>query len=158
VTFASDVYSAGVVFYKMLTGELPYNGKGGLDTALKHMVGTLVPPSYKNPKVPDYLDEIVVKMLEKDPLQRINSAREALESIAKQRLIFHLPSRDIVNLIYDEEIEPIMYDEQTHKNKSNVKPKSRRRAGKKAVLFLLVLIAIAAGLWYAFVLNFISVR
>jgi serine/threonine-protein kinase len=161
INVASDIYSAGVISYRLLTGQLPFIGGSALDLALKVISEEAEPPSYRNREVPEYLDSIIMKMLEKDPLQRLSSAEDALESMEKQRLIFKLPSQDLVNLIYEEEGESLLvYDDarsrKTARESRSGKPK--RRPKVKAILFLLVLLAIAAGLWYAFILNFINMR
>lgn len=162
ITHASDVYSCGVVLYEMLTGRSPFAGSGGLDTALCHMVNDPDQPSHFNKEVPEWLDEVTLKMLEKDPLQRISTARDALESIEKERLVFRLPNQGIMDLIYDEDLEPIIYDEeQPHKKqkqKGTEKGGKRRKFNKTLMLFLFILIAIASGLWYAFFLNLASTR
>jgi len=157
---ASDIYSTGVVMYQLLTGSLPFNGDGGLKTALQHISLEAESPSKLNPSIPEYLDDIVLKMLEKDPLQRIGSAKDVLDSLNSKRLIFKLPNQDLINLIYDDESEPISYQEEAPK-----KQKKRRtggfklnKSGKKKLFILLILIAVAAGLWYAFILSFINLR
>jgi eukaryotic-like serine/threonine-protein kinase len=158
ITPASDIYSVGVVFYQLLTGRLPFDGKGGLDTALKHLRDAIVPPSHFNSNIPDYLDNVIMKMLERDPLQRINKAEDVIESLNKQRLLFNLPNREFMNLIYDEDVEPIEYREEVEvpKKKPPVKKGRKRKLNKVVLMILLLLIAIASGLWYAFILNFIS--
>jgi serine/threonine protein kinase len=158
ITPASDIYSVGVIFYQLVTGKLPFNGKNGLDTALKHLSEETVPPSHLNSNVPDYVDNIIMKMLEKDPLQRINRASDVLESLTKQRLIFNLPNQEFVNLIYGEDVEPIEYmkEMEAPRRKPPAKKGKKRKIKRSALFILFVLIAIAAGLWYAFILNFIS--
>ncbi len=158
ITPASDIYSAGIIFYLLVTGRLPLDGKSGLDTALKHLSDETVPPSHLNGKIPDYIDKIIMKMLEKDPLQRISKAEDVIESLNKQRLIFNPPNREFVNLIYGEDVEPIEYKEDIEepKKKTPAKKGRKRKINRVALMVLLLLIAIAAGLWYAFILNFIS--
>jgi eukaryotic-like serine/threonine-protein kinase len=162
ITHTSDVYSCGVVLYEMLTGKTPFGGTGGLDTALCNLVNDPQPPSNFNKEVPDWLDEVTLKMLEKDPLQRISTAHDALESLEKGRLVFRLPSQDLTGLIYDNDLDPIMYDEERPqkkpKNKAPEKTGRKRKFNKTLMLFLFILIAIAAGLWYAFFLNLASTR
>jgi len=155
----SDIYSAGVVFYQLLTGELPFYGGGKLDSALGHISREAEAPSCLNRDIPEYLDDIVMKMLEKDPLLRISSANDVLEGLDKQRLIFKLPNQDLINLIYDEDVEPIEYnDEDLSAKTRSRKPRKRKKIKRSVLLMLFILIAIAAGLWYAFILNFINMR
>ncbi len=158
ITNASDIYSAGIIFYQLITGQLPFEGSGGLDTALKHLSQKIKPPSQLHNFVPDYMDDIVMKMLEKDPLQRISRADDVLEGLDKQRLIFNLPSPEFVNLIYGEDVEPIEYQKEAEapKKKKFNKKLRKIKINKISLLLLFILIAVAAGLWYAFILNFIN--
>lgn len=168
INAASDIYSAGMIFYRILTGTLPFSGKGGLDTALEHISADIEPPSHLNRAIPEYLDNIILKMLERDPLQRINNAKDVLESLEKQRLVFKFPNSEYVNLIFEEEIEPIIYEEDLKGKKAASRAsagrgrsgakKKRRKLSRLSVIILFILIAIAAGLWYAFILNFINIR
>jgi serine/threonine-protein kinase len=158
ITPASDIYSAGVVFYRLVTGRLPFDGRGGLNTALKHLSEEIVPPSHVNSEVPDYMDNIIMKMLEKNPLQRINKASDVLESLDKKRLIFNLPNQELVNLIYEEDAEPIEYMEEieTPKRRPPAKKGKKKKMSMVRWVIFLVLIAVASGLWYAFISNLMS--
>jgi serine/threonine-protein kinase len=160
ITASSDIYSAGVIFYQLVTGRLPFDGRSGLDTALRHLSEEIVPPSHLNSVIPAYIDNIIMKMLEKDPLQRISKAGDVIESLNKQRLIFNLPSTEFVNLIYDEDVEQIEYREEAEKpmKQPHAKKGKKSKIKRLALMILFILIAIAAGLWYAFILNFINAR
>ena len=70
----SDLYSLGVVIYEMLTGEPPFAADGPISAAMKHANEAPLPPKRKNPQVPDALDDLVVRLLSKDPDDRPPSA------------------------------------------------------------------------------------
>jgi tetratricopeptide (TPR) repeat protein/tRNA A-37 threonylcarbamoyl transferase component Bud32 len=73
----SDIFSFGIVLYEMLAGVHPFGRESAMDTASAILAET--PPSldqYK-PGIPRQIQDIVVKLLAKDPLQRYQSAREA---------------------------------------------------------------------------------
>lgn len=72
----SDLFSAGVILYHMMTGEKPFPGKAM--TTIMHRVINAVPikPSELNFKVPSVLDDLVVKALAKRPADRFQSAGE----------------------------------------------------------------------------------
>ena len=84
----SDLYSLGVVMYEMLTGVPPFAANGSVSAAMKHANETPVPPKSRNPDVPDAIDDLVVRLLSKDPDDRPPSASalaDELRSLASGR-------------------------------------------------------------------------
>ncbi|MBL8523758.1 MAG: protein kinase [Betaproteobacteria bacterium] len=79
--FRSDMFSLGIVFYELLTGEKPFDGSSM--PTLMHQVFAVTPqaPSQIRPSVPRALDEIVARMLGKLPSERFPSWRECLDAL-----------------------------------------------------------------------------
>ena len=75
VTAESDIYSAGISLYEMLTGTVPFIGDTTVSTALMHLSAIPTPPKELNPSIPPALNDIVLRAIEKDPLQRYSSAK-----------------------------------------------------------------------------------
>ena len=73
-TFASDVYSIGVMMFEMLSGEPPFTADSQTALALKHMQEPPPHVSRINPAVPEQLDLIVDKVLAKEPAGRYRTA------------------------------------------------------------------------------------
>jgi len=71
---ASDVYSLGIVLFEMLTGELPFTDPSPQELALLHRYEA--PPSARemNPEISAELEEIIVKVLSKEPSSRYRTA------------------------------------------------------------------------------------
>jgi eukaryotic-like serine/threonine-protein kinase len=72
----SDVYSLGCIFYEMLTGVLPFTGKTIAMILLKHRGERPKPPSMRLATLPDWVDPVVLRALEKAPADRFGSAAE----------------------------------------------------------------------------------
>src|SRR6266487_4580773 len=81
LTASSDLYSLGVVMFEMLTGRPPFVGPTAVSIAMQH--ASTYPPSLRqfNPNVPPALEQIVVKVLEKEPGDRFLSAAEMQQAL-----------------------------------------------------------------------------
>lgn len=77
----SDIYSLGAIMYQMTTGRLPFDADTPLAVILKHLNEPLVPPSDIVPDIPEALERIICKSLEKDPANRYQSAIEMLQDL-----------------------------------------------------------------------------
>jgi len=71
---ASDVYSLGVVMYEMLTGTLPFTASTADELAHLHLEAEPIPPSEYVPDIPAPLEEIILKVLSKEPSARYRTA------------------------------------------------------------------------------------
>jgi serine/threonine-protein kinase len=83
VTAASDLYSAGIVLYEMLTGKVPFSGDSAIEIAMKHVNDLPTPPSSLRPEIPPELDQIVLRALAKDPADRYQTAEEFIEDLER---------------------------------------------------------------------------
>jgi len=71
---ASDVYSLGIVLYETITGALPFNAPSSEELARLHLEHYPIPPREYIPDIPPALEEIIVKVLSKEPAARYRTA------------------------------------------------------------------------------------
>ena len=70
----SDIYSAGVVLYEMLTGRLPFEGDSAVSVAIQHLSSVPLAPREINPDIPEQLELICMKAMAPDLDKRYPSA------------------------------------------------------------------------------------
>ena len=78
----ADLYSLGMTLYETVTGALPGYGKPSIEVIRMHLDEDVRPPSSINPSVPPELEQIIMKLLEKDPRHRYASAAALLQDVA----------------------------------------------------------------------------
>jgi serine/threonine-protein kinase len=71
---ASDVYGMGVIMYLMFTGQLPFTSKSATELGQQHRYEQPKPPIELNPRIPPALNEIMLKVLAKEPSARYRTA------------------------------------------------------------------------------------
>ncbi len=81
----SDIYSAGVVLYEMLTSRLPFDGTDPVSVAIQHFSATPKSPRELNPDVPEALEQICLKAMAPDRNKRYATADEMLADLEEFR-------------------------------------------------------------------------
>ena len=77
----SDLYSVGVLLYEMLTGKLPFDADSAVSVAIMQLQNEPIKPSTLNPEIPEGLEEITLRAMQKNPAERYSSAAEMLSDI-----------------------------------------------------------------------------
>ncbi|MBZ0274800.1 MAG: protein kinase, partial [Anaerolineae bacterium] len=79
----SDLYSLGVILYQLVTGELPYDADTPLAIILKHLNAPIPVPSDINPSLPIGIDQMILKSMAKEPVDRYQNAAEFIADLER---------------------------------------------------------------------------
>jgi eukaryotic-like serine/threonine-protein kinase len=99
----SDLYSLGVMLYELVAGRLPFMADDPVAVISQHLLAPPVPPSTYNPELPPALEDLILRLMSKEPEHRPASAaevRRAIEALG-QGLAAGAPAGDSAVLAID---------------------------------------------------------
>jgi len=80
-TMQSDIYSLGIVFYELLTGDVPYKADTPVQVALKHIKGKIPSVRSFDPDIPQSVENIVIRSTAKNPADRYKNIALMLQDL-----------------------------------------------------------------------------
>jgi len=93
----SDLFSLGVIFYLLLTGERPFSGESFTSISYKIVHVDPIPPRTINPAVPEVYNKMLVRLLAKDPSDRYADGAELVQDLKKlQNLNMDIPEVEVI--------------------------------------------------------------
>jgi serine/threonine protein kinase len=81
---ATDLYAVGVMLFEAFAGEPPFTADTVNDLREKHLYEAAPRIKSRNPEVPDRVDGVVRKLLEKEPNRRYQTAKEVLDALSRE--------------------------------------------------------------------------
>jgi serine/threonine-protein kinase len=168
-TIQSDIYALGVMLYELLTSKVPYEGETAVSIALKHATSDMPSVRDYDPRIPQALENVVLKATTKQPEYRYDTAEQMMQDLAtslsprrgdEAKFMVHQASDDTATRIIpideiSKQLETGMANEgtATEENVAAPSPQAGQPAAKKKrrkwpwLLGLLLLIGAASAAW-----------
>lgn len=167
----SDLYSLGVVMYEMATGKVPFDADNSVGIAVMHIQDEPESPIKLNENLSPRLNDIIMKLLEKDPQKRFKNANELIRALEDNSYdIGLIKKEDTAKIEKQEDVTettfiPVVEDKKKKEKKQEKKeeneavyvtptqdeknkPNQNKKKRKIWPFILLLLAIIASGIYY----------
>ena len=164
-TIKSDIYSLGILFYEMLSGTMPFRGETAVEIALKHIKDPMPSIRKVNNKVPQSVENIILKCTAKNPKNRYNNVNELHDDLMsalsidrenEEKITFKYPEDDLEETkVLDNLQEEIKENKKEEEIEVKEVSDEEYKSGKNK--FTKWLIIVCSVIFVAFLLVFIII-
>jgi len=150
----TDIYSFGIVLYEMVTGRVPYDAESPVSVALKHIQEPVVPPVDINSNIPENLNKLILKAIEKEPIKRYQTANEMLLDLQRiQKNSAYTITTNSMDSEYTRVMAPVNAldyenDQGSKNSKSNINKKNKTKIIVSVAIILLIMLFSILGMIY----------
>jgi serine/threonine protein kinase len=147
VDFRTDIYSFGIVLYEMTTGRVPYDAESPVSVALKHIQEPVVPPKNINDRIPQNLNKLIVKAIEKEPIKRYQTANEMYLDLQRiqSNSAYTIATNNNENE-YTRIMAPVNVADYENKSESkNTNPNINKKNKTKIIISLAIIMLLVLG-------------
>ncbi|MGH4138074.1 Stk1 family PASTA domain-containing Ser/Thr kinase [Clostridium sp.] len=155
VDFRTDIYSFGIVLYEMSTGRVPYDAESPVSVALKHIQEPVVPPKDINDNIPENLNKLILKAIEKEPIKRYQTAKDMridlqrIQNNSGYTIAARAMDNEYTRVMEAVNVDDYEKEEVTGKSrKKNVNKKNKTKIIVSVAIILLIVLATVLGLVY----------
>ena len=152
VDFRTDIYSFGIVLYEMVTGRVPYDAESPVSVALKHIQEPVVPPKHINNNIPENLNKLILKAIEKEPIKRYQTAKDMFIDLQRiQNNSSYTIASNSVESQYTRVMEPVNVndyetEEVDKKTKHNINNKNKTKIIVSVAIISLIILGSIVGI------------
>lgn len=150
----TDIYSLGIVLYELVTGRVPYDAESPVSVALKHIQEPVVPPKQINENIPDSLNNVILKAIEKEPIKRYQNVTDMIIDLKKIQnnqelnIIFNDIDDDATRILDSKEVNNKLANDAKEQKMLRNKNESNKKKKILIPVFLILLLVVGSVLGY----------
>ena len=153
-TQQSDIYALGIVFYEMLTGDVPHHGDAPVQVALKHLREQIPSVRDFNPDIPQSIDNIIRKATVKNRMYRYPTAAAMYDDLVT--CLDEDRKNEKMVIFEPEEKKTASEEESEEKKKDTKKKKKKKKIVGLTTGFIVFLVLVGAILLSLFLIKLLG--
>jgi len=150
----TDIYSFGIVLYEMVTGRVPYDAESPVSVALKHIQEPVVPPNQIRATVPENLNKLILKAIEKEPIKRYQTAKDMfldlqrIQNDSSYTIATNTMDNEYTRVMEAVNVDDYEKEEVAQKPNNKINKKNKTKIIVSVAIILLIVLLSVLGLIY----------